>query len=161
MKVYPGYPLSDPCKSLYHAVCQVGLTCVAVERESASSICIVYKDVIAILQIITNPESKTRVVCLFHYHGVKREIQMWKEVEKSPPLPEDEKQKTLLKCKISISKYAKVILLSNSFMRRSSSLEIRIVGDSVKYDEKEVARETFALIRLKGKTELRASLLLN
>ena len=59
----------------------------------------------------------------------------------------------LRKCKISISKYAKVALLANSFMQPNSSLEIRIV-DSEKYDvekQKEVERETFALIRLKGR----------
>jgi len=45
-----------------------------------------------------------------------------------------------------------VVLLANSFMRRNSSLEIRIV-DSEKYNaekQKEMERETFALIRLKG-----------
>lgn len=64
-------------------------------------------------------------------------------------------QSILLKCKISISKYAKVALLANSFMRRNSSLEIRIV-DSEKYDvekQREVERETFSLIRLKGGTD--------
>ena len=68
-------------------------------------------------------------------------------------MPEDEKQNILLKCKISISKYAKVALLANSFMQRNSSMEIRIV-DSEKYDvekQREVERETFALIRLKGR----------
>ena len=83
---------------------------------------------------------------------MKREIQKWKEAGKTPPPSEDEKQNILLKCQISISKYAKVVLLAKSFMQRNSSMEIRIV-DSEKYDaekQKEVERETFALIRLKG-----------
>ncbi|XP_068708228.1 uncharacterized protein [Montipora foliosa] len=108
-----------------------------------------------LLKLITSPDSETKVTTLFHYHGVKREIQKWKEVDASPTLSENEKKKILLKCKISISKYAKVALLANSFMRRNSSLEIRIV-DSEKYNLeklKEIQRETFALIRLKGGTD--------
>ena len=111
---------------------------------------------IPLLKLITSPDSETKVTTLFHYHGVKREIQKWKEVDASPTLSENEKEKILLKCKISISKYAKVALLANSFMRRNSSLEIRIV-DSEKYNLeklKEIQRETFALIRLKGKNAL-------
>ncbi|XP_073233665.1 uncharacterized protein [Porites lutea] len=108
-----------------------------------------------LIWLIKTPEAQTRITCLFFYHGVKREIQKWKEVEETPSLPEDEKQNILLKCKISISKYAKVALLANSFMQRNSSMEIRIV-DSEKYDvekQREVERETFALIRLKGGTD--------
>lgn len=100
------------------------------------------------LQLIT--ESKTTITALFFYHGVKKEIQLWKEAEKSPPPSENDKQKLLQKCKISISKYAKAILLCKSFMRSNSSLEIRIVGDEETYQIQEVEKETFALIRLKG-----------
>ena len=99
------------------------------------------------LQLIT--ESQTSVTALFFYHGVKKEIELWKKAEQTPPLSEDEKQKILQKCKISISKYAKAILLCKSFMR-SSSLEILIVGDQETYQVQEVEKETFALIRLKG-----------
>ncbi|CAH3188203.1 unnamed protein product [Porites lobata] len=108
-----------------------------------------------LIWLLKTPEAQTRITCLFFYHGVKREIQKWKEVEETPSLPEDEKQNILLKCKISVSKYAKVALLANSFMQRNSSMEIRIV-DSEKYDvekQREVERETFALIRLKGGTD--------
>ena len=80
---------------------------------------------------------------------MKKEIELWKKAEETPPLSEDEKQKILQKCKISISKYAKAILLCKSFMR-SSSLEILIVGDQETYQVQEVEKETFALIRLKG-----------
>ena len=66
-------------------------------------------------------------------------------------MPEDEKQNILLKCKISISRYAKVALLANSFMQRNSPMEIRIV-DSEK--QREVKRETFAFIRLKGRNRI-------
>lgn len=100
------------------------------------------------MQLIT--ESQTSVTALFFYHGVKKEIELWKTAERSPPLPEDEKQKILQKCKISISKYAKAILLCKSFMRSNSSLEILIVGDQETYQVQEVEKETFALIRLKG-----------
>ena len=99
------------------------------------------------MQLIT--ESQTSVTALFFYHGVKKEIELWKKAEETPPLSEDEKQKILQKCKISISKYAKAILLCKSFMR-SSSLEILIVGDQETYQVQEVEKETFALIRLKG-----------
>ena len=108
------------------------------------------------LQLIT--ESKTRITALFFYHGVQNEIQKWKEVEQSPTLNEKDRQKILQKCKISISKYAKAILLCNSFMRSNSSLEIRIVGDLETYEIQEVERETFALIRLKGLFPCRTSL---
>ncbi|XP_015774992.1 PREDICTED: uncharacterized protein LOC107353184 [Acropora digitifera] len=91
-------------------------------------------------------ESKTKVTALFFYHGVKNEIELWKKEAKS----EEEKQRNLKKCKISISKYAKTILLCKSFLRNKSSLEIRIVGDQDTYKVQEVERETFALIRLKG-----------
>ncbi|XP_015766245.1 PREDICTED: tyrosine-protein kinase Fer-like isoform X3 [Acropora digitifera] len=91
-------------------------------------------------------ESKTNVTALFFYHGVKNEIELWKKEAKS----EEEKQKNLKKCKISISKYAKAILLCKSFLRNKSSLEMRIVGDQDTYKVQEVERETFALIRLKG-----------
>ena len=91
-------------------------------------------------------ESKTNVTALFFYHGVKNEIELWKKEAKS----EEEKQKNLKKCKISISKYAKAILLCKSFPRNKSSVEIRIVGDQDTYNVEEVERETFALIRLKG-----------
>ena len=91
-------------------------------------------------------ESKTNVTALFFYHGVKNEIELWKKEANS----EEEKQKNLKKCKISISKYAKAILLCKSFLRNKSSLEIRIVGDQDTYKVQEVERETFALIRLKG-----------
>ena len=100
------------------------------------------------LQLIT--ESQTSVTALFFYHGVKKEIELWKTVEQSPPLSEDDKEKVLQKCKISISKYAKAILLCKSFMRSNSSLEILIVGDQETYQVQEVEKETFALIRLKG-----------
>lgn len=90
------------------------------------------------------------ITALFFYHEVKKEIESWKEAEKSPPLSEDQKQKILQKCKISISKYAKAILLCKSFLRSNSSLEIRIVGDQDTYKVQEVEKETFALIRLKG-----------
>ena len=100
------------------------------------------------MQLIT--ESQTSVTALFFYHGVKKEIELWKKAEQSPPLSEDEKQKILQKCKISISKYAKAILLCKSFMRSNSSLEILIVGDQETYQVQEVEKETFALIRLKG-----------
>lgn len=100
------------------------------------------------MQLIT--ESQTSVTALFFYHGVKKEIELWKTAERLPPLPEDEKQKILQKCKISISKYAKAILLCKSFMRSNSSLEILIVGDQETYQVQEVEKETFALIRLKG-----------
>lgn len=100
------------------------------------------------MQLIT--ESQTSVTALFFYHGVKEEIELWKKAEQSPPLSEDEKQKILQKCKISISKYAKAILLCKSFMRSNSSLEILIVGDQETYQVQEVEKETFALIRLKG-----------
>lgn len=95
-------------------------------------------------------ESKTNITALFFYHGVKKEIESWKGAEKSPPPSEDEKQKILQKCKISISKYAKAILLCKSLLRSNSSLEIRIVGDQDTYKIQEVEKETFALIRLKG-----------
>ena len=101
-----------------------------------------------ILQLIT--ESKTNIIALFFYHGVKKEIETWKQAEKSPPPSEDEKKNILQKCKISISKYAKAILLCKSFMRSNSSLEILIVGDQETYQVQEVEKETFALIRLKG-----------
>ena len=91
-------------------------------------------------------ESKTNVTALFFYHGVKNEIELWRKEAKS----EEEKQKNLKKCKISIGKYAKAILLCKSFLRNKSSLEIRIVGDQDTYKVQEVERETFALIRLKG-----------
>ncbi|XP_020632863.1 uncharacterized protein LOC110069677, partial [Orbicella faveolata] len=104
-----------------------------------------------LIQLIT--ESQTSVTALFFYHGVKKEIELWKTAERSPPLPEDEKQKILQKCKISISKYAKAILLCKSFMRSNSSLEILIVGDQETYQVQEVEKETFALIRLKGGTD--------
>ncbi|XP_044172563.1 uncharacterized protein LOC114963820 isoform X2 [Acropora millepora] len=91
-------------------------------------------------------ESKTNVTALFFYHGVKNEIELWKKEAKS----EEEKQKNLKKCKISISKYAKAILLCKSFLLNKSSLEIRIVGDQDTYKVQEVDRETFALIRLQG-----------
>ena len=100
------------------------------------------------MQLIS--ESQTSVTALFFYHGVKKEIELWKEAEQTPPLSEDEKQKILQKCKISISKYAKAILLCKSFMRSNSSLEILIVGDQETYQVQEVEKETFALIRLKG-----------
>lgn len=81
---------------------------------------------------------------------MKKEIETWKEVEKSPPPSEDHKRKILQKCRISLSKYAKAILLCKSFLRSNSSLEIRIVGDQDTYKIQEVEKETFALIRLKG-----------
>ena len=91
-------------------------------------------------------ESKTNVTALFFYHGVKNEIELWKKEAKS----EEEKRKNLKKCKISIRKYAKAILLCKSFLRNKNSLEIRIVGDQDTYKVQEVERETVALIRLKG-----------
>lgn len=102
------------------------------------------------LQLIT--ESKTNITALFFYHGVKKEIETWKQAiaNKSPPPSEDEKKKILQKCKISISKYAKAILLCKSFMRSNSSLEILIVSDQEAYEVQEVEKETFALVRLKG-----------
>ena len=100
------------------------------------------------LQLIT--ESKTNITALFFYHGVKKEIQLWKEAQKSPPPSDYDRQKILQKCKISISKYAKAVLLCKSFMRNNSSLEILIVGDEETYQIQEVEKETFALIRLKG-----------
>lgn len=100
------------------------------------------------MQLIS--ESQASVTALFFYHGVKKEIELWKKAEQSPPLPEDDKQNILQKCKISISKYAKAILLCKSFMRSNSSLEILIVGDQETYQVQEVEKETFALIRLKG-----------
>ena len=100
------------------------------------------------MQLIT--ESQTSVTALFFYHGVKKEIELWKEAEQTPPLSEDEKQKILQKCKISISKYAKAILLCKSLIQRNSSLEILIVGVQEAYQVQEVEKETFALIRLKG-----------
>lgn len=102
----------------------------------------------SLLQLIT--ESTTSVTALFFYHGVKKEIETWKQVEKLPPPSEEDKQKILQKCKISISKYAKAILLCKSVMRSNSSLEILIVGDQETYQVQEVEKETFALIRLKG-----------
>lgn len=100
------------------------------------------------LQLIT--ESKTNIIALFFYHGVKKEIETWKQAERSPPPSEDDKRKILQNCKISIKKYAKAILLCKSFMRSNSSLEILIVGDQETYQVQEVEKETFALIRLKG-----------
>ena len=91
-------------------------------------------------------ESKTNVTALFFYHGVKNEIELWRKEAKS----EEEKKKNLEKSKISIRKYAKVILLCKFFLRSKSSLEIRIVGDQETYNVEEVEKETFALIRLKG-----------
>ena len=91
-------------------------------------------------------KSKTKVTALFFYHGVKNEIELWKKEAKS----EEEKQRNLKKCKISISKYAKAILLCKSFLRKKSSLKIRIVGDRDTCKVQEVERETFSLIRLKG-----------
>lgn len=99
-------------------------------------------------QLIT--ESKTSVTALFFYHGVKNEIGGWKQVEKVPPPSDKEKEKILQKCKISISKYAKAVLLCKSFMRSNSTLEILIVGDEETYQVQEVEKETFALIRLRG-----------
>ena len=81
---------------------------------------------------------------------MKKEIGGWKQIEKIPTASLEEKQKILQKCKISISKYAKAILLCKSFMRSNSSLEILIVGDEETYQVQEVEKETFALIRLKG-----------
>ncbi|PFX18639.1 Serine/threonine-protein kinase Nek6 [Stylophora pistillata] len=101
-----------------------------------------------LIKLIT--ESHTSVTALFFYHGVKKEIEGWKQIEKIPPPSEEETQKILQKCKISISKYAKAILLCKSFMRSNSSLEILIVGDEETYQVQEVEKETFALIRLKG-----------
>lgn len=87
---------------------------------------------------------------MFFYHGVKNEIGGWKQVEKVPPPSNKEKEKILQKCKISISKYAKAVLLCKSFMRSNSTLEILIVGDEETYQVQEVEKETFALIRLRG-----------
>ncbi|XP_073247828.1 uncharacterized protein [Porites lutea] len=89
------------------------------------------------------------ITALFFYHGVKKEIELWKEAEKLPSSSEDQKKK-LQKCRISISKYAKAILRCKSLLRSNSSLEIRIVGDQGAYNVQEVEKETFALIRLKG-----------
>ena len=91
-------------------------------------------------------ESKTNVTALFFYHGFKNEVELWKKEAES----EEEKQKNLKKCMISISKYAKAILLCKSFLRSKSSLDIRIVGDQETYKVQEVEKETFALIRLEG-----------
>ena len=91
-------------------------------------------------------ESKTNVTALFFYHGFKNEVELWKKEAES----EEEKQKNLKKCRISISKYAKAILLCKSFLRSKSSLDIRIVGDQETYKVQEVEKETFALIRLEG-----------
>lgn len=102
------------------------------------------------LQLQLIKESQTNVTALFFYHGVKKEIQAWKQVEKTPPPSEEEKNKILEKCKISIRKYAQAILLCRSLMRSKSSLEILIVSDQETYDVQEVEKETFALIRLKG-----------
>ncbi|KAJ7374341.1 60S acidic ribosomal protein P1 [Desmophyllum pertusum] len=104
-----------------------------------------------LIQLIT--ESKTNIIALFFYHGVKKEIETWKQAERSPPPSEDDKRKILQNCKISIKKYAKAILLCKSFMRSNSSLEILIVGDQETYQVQEVEKETFALIRLKGGTD--------
>ena len=81
---------------------------------------------------------------------MKKEIELWKEVEKLPSSSDDQKKKLLQKCKISISKYAKAILRCKSLLKSNSSLEIRIVGDQGAYNVQEVEKETFALIRLKG-----------
>ena len=81
---------------------------------------------------------------------MKKEIELWKKAEQSPPLSEDDKQNILQKCKLSISKYAKAILLSKSFMQSNSSLEILIVGDQETCQVQEAEKETFVLIRLKG-----------
>ncbi|XP_044174421.1 uncharacterized protein LOC122958076 [Acropora millepora] len=91
-------------------------------------------------------KSETKVTALFFYHGVKKEIELWRKEAKS----EEEKKKNLEKSKISIRKYAKVILLCKFFLRSKSSLEIRMVGDQETYNVEEVEKETFALIRLKG-----------
>ena len=91
-------------------------------------------------------ESKTNVTALFFYHGVKNEIELWRKAAKSV----EEKQKNLNKCRISINRYAKAILLCKSPLRHKSSLKIRIVGDQETYKVQEVEKETFALIRLKG-----------
>ena len=103
---------------------------------------------IPLLQLIT--ESKTNIIALFFYHGVKMEIEKWKQAERSPPPSEDDKRKILKNCKISINKYAKAILLCKSSIRSNSSLEILIVGDQETNQVQEVEKEVFALIRLKG-----------
>ena len=87
---------------------------------------------------------------MFFYHGVKKEIGGWEQVEKVPPPSDEEKKKILQKCKISISKYARAVLLSKSLMRSDSNLVIHIVGDQETYQVQEVEKETFALIRLTG-----------
>ena len=90
----------------------------------------------------------TKVTALFFYHGVKGEIREWRNIGQQSDLAEE--QRVLRKCKISISKYAKAVLLCNSFMRSNSSFEIRIVGDLTEDEQKEMTKETFALIRLKS-----------
>ena len=91
-------------------------------------------------------KSETKVTALFFYHGVKKEIELWRKEAQS----EEQKQKNLEISKISIRKYVKAIQLCKSFLRSKSSLEIRVVGDQETYNVEEVEKETFALIRLTG-----------